>query len=267
MVNSMEKQSVGIILASYNSEDYLNETIDSVLAQTHQNFELIVVDDHSTDSSVSLVRAYQDKDSRVKLIALDQNSGGPAHPRNVGLSLVDSDYVAFIDSDDIWHPNKLNLQLEVMQVNSLNFSSTRLVSFSESAEIHFATVQNTQISELVDLNKLLKKNIFAASSVMLHHSLIKEFEFSESNEHIAVEDYKAWLELHQNKDTRSARLEAKLVHYRVRSGSISRSKFTMARKIYTLLNQVEVDGKKLGIKRYYYFATYLIGALGSSMYS
>ena len=91
--------------------------------------------------------------------------------------------------------------------------------------------------------------------------------FSEFKKHVAVEDYKAWLELHQDKSIISARLEAKLVYYRVRADSISRSKFSMARKIYALLSEIELNGKKLGFKRYYYFLTYLVGALGFSMYS
>lgn len=267
MTESTRDISVGIILASFNSEKYLRETIDSVLAQTHQNFELIVVDDRSSDSSTDLVTSYQIKDSRVQLVVLDQNSGGPARPRNIGLDIVGHDYVAFIDSDDVWHPNKLSLQLEVMRTNRLNFSSTRLLSFSDMADIEFSNIHNSDVSALIDLNKLLKKNILATSSVMIDRGLVNQIRFSELEKHVAIEDYKAWLELHQSQCIRSARLDAQLVYYRVRSDSISRSKLTMARKIYTLLSEIEVNGSKLGLKRYYYFLTYLIGSLESSMYS
>lgn len=267
MTEFSHSTSVGIILPSFNSEKYLNETIDSVLAQTHTNLELIVVDDCSSDGSVDLVNAYKERDSRIKLIALGANSGGPAHPRNVGLDHANHDYVAFIDSDDIWHPNKLSFQLTIMRKHALNFSSTRLVSFDDAEAINFSEIIDEKVSGFVDLNKLLKKNIFAASSVVVEQSMFSNIRFSELKEHVAIEDYKAWLELHQDQSIRSARLEAKLVHYRVRADSISRSKLSMGRKIYALLDSIEVNGKRLGVRRYYYFLTYLLGALRSSMYS
>lgn len=267
MTDCIQGISVVIVLASYNSEKYLCETIESVLAQTHDNFELIVVDDHSIDGSVDIVKNFEERDSRLTLIVLDANSGGPARPRNVGLDYVNHDYVAFIDSDDIWHPNKLRLQLEAMHENNLNFSSTRLVSFNESSDINFIDPIDSQSIDFVDLNSLLKKNIFAASSVMVERSMFAKIRFSELDKHVAVEDYKAWLELHQNQSIRSARIDAKLVYYRVRSDSISRSKFAMAQKIFRLLSEIELNGQKLGFKRYYYFLTYFIGSLSSSMYS
>jgi len=258
---------VSVVLPSYNAEAYLTKTIDSVLLQTEKDFELIIIDDCSTDGSVKLIECYAKSDSRITYQVLEKNSGGPACPRNKGLELSKGRYIAFIDSDDVWHPEKLRIQLQAMRQNGLDFSSTRLQSFKGFGDIEFKAINNELSFEIIDIKHLLKKNILAASSVMFDRSKVGAMSFSENQKHIAVEDYKMWLDIHQDSSIRSGRLNAPLVFYRVRKGSISRSKTIMALKIYRLLGEIELNGKHLGLKRYYYFLTYLTGALKSAMYT
>ena len=115
---------VTVITPIFNAQNFIAETIESVIDQTYQNWEMIIVDDCSTDNSRDIVKKYEVKDSRIKLIELEVNFGGPARPRNVGLDISKGDYLAFLDADDVWLENKLQVQISEMLVNNLDFTST-----------------------------------------------------------------------------------------------------------------------------------------------
>lgn len=259
---------ISVLLPTFNSEDYVEETIKSVLSQTYSNLELIIVDDCSSDNTMAVITAVTNGDERVFIKRLAENSGGPAHPRNVGISIAKGSFIAFIDSDDLWHREKLSIQLNEMQKHGFQFTSTRVVPFGEheappfSAEVHRASEH-----ELISAQKLLKKNVFANSGVMLSAELAKSLRFSEQKRHAAVEDYLAWIELLSNNDVQSARLGHRLIYYRLRKSSISRSKMEMAKKVFSLLGEIRIQGQALGIKRFWYFANYVIGAFSSKMYT
>jgi glycosyltransferase involved in cell wall biosynthesis len=106
MLSGGASRTVSCIVPVFNGERYLAEAVDSILAQTHRPIELIVVDDGSTDGSAAVASRYGD---RVRLAR--QANAGPAAARNRGLDLATGDFVAFLDSDDLWHPDKLRLQL------------------------------------------------------------------------------------------------------------------------------------------------------------
>ena len=106
---------VSVIIPTYNSAKFLSRTIESVLAQTYRNFELIIVDDVSTDDTVSIIRSFAEKDSRISCMVLDANSGGPARPTNKGLAVAKGDFIAFLDHDDEWLPEKLQEQVSFLQ--------------------------------------------------------------------------------------------------------------------------------------------------------
>ena len=102
---------VSVIVPTHNRADYLSAAIESVLEQTFQDFELLVVDDASTDTTAALVSSFSD--SRIKFIRLDMNRGGSA-ARNQGILSSRCDYIAFLDDDDAWTPEKLELQVELL---------------------------------------------------------------------------------------------------------------------------------------------------------
>lgn len=104
---------VSIITPVYNSEEYLEETILSVINQTYKNWELLLIDDYSTDNSYKIIEKYL-TDERIKYLRNERNSG-PAITRNVGLEKSKGEYIAFLDSDDIWAKNKLELQIDYMK--------------------------------------------------------------------------------------------------------------------------------------------------------
>ena len=114
---------VSIITPTYNCGDFIGETIQSVLKQTYQNWEMIIVDDASNDNTREIVEKYCEKDKRIKYYLLDQNSGA-AVARTKAMELATGKYIAFLDSDDLWLPDKLEKQISFMEVNNYNFTCT-----------------------------------------------------------------------------------------------------------------------------------------------
>jgi glycosyltransferase involved in cell wall biosynthesis len=106
---------VSIILPTYNSEKFIHRSIKSVLNQTYKNWELIIVDDASTDSTKEIIKNYEKEYKKIRSILLEENSGGPAKPFNIGIRNSDSKFIAFLESDDEWLPEKLEKQIEVFE--------------------------------------------------------------------------------------------------------------------------------------------------------
>ena len=101
---------VSVITPMYNCEKFISETIESVLNQTYTNWEMIIIDDCSTDKSKQIVKQYIERDKRIRLIALNENSGA-AVARNKGIEVSSGRFIAFLDGDDLWEPNKLEKQI------------------------------------------------------------------------------------------------------------------------------------------------------------
>ncbi|HRS68168.1 MAG TPA: glycosyltransferase, partial [Paludibacteraceae bacterium] len=144
-------QLVSIITPAYNSSKFIEETIQSVLAQTYTDWELLITDDCSTDITLEIVEKYAAQDSRIKFFVLDQNSGAAA-ARNNSLARAQGKYIAFLDSDDLWLPQKLAWQLSYMQEHDCAFSFSDYTLMNEDG---------------VDLNKV----IHAPKKINYHHYL------------------------------------------------------------------------------------------------
>ena len=117
----MQKNLVSIITPSFNSEKFIAGTIQSVQNQTHLNWEMIIVDDCSTDQSVSIIEDFATNDNRVRFFRLDKNSGAGI-AREAALSKAQGDYIAFLDADDLWKPLKLEKQLQFLKDNKVPFT-------------------------------------------------------------------------------------------------------------------------------------------------
>ncbi len=110
---------VSVVMPVFNSGRYISFSIESVLQQTFRNFELLIIDNGSTDSSVEIVRSAKEKDGRIKSLHCSTPGAGPA--RNLGIEAARGRYIAFLDSDDIWEPNKLESQLDFMKKTMWDF--------------------------------------------------------------------------------------------------------------------------------------------------
>lgn len=183
---------VSVIIGTYNREQYIRECLDSVLAQTYRNMEVIVVDDASTDKTVNVVRRYGD---RVRLVVRNTNSGLPAIPRNQGVRLARGKYVAFLDSDDIWFPEKLTRQVEQLERHPefvLSHTYCELIDKDGRANgiRHEGCLKPSMA--FVDL---VEHCYITLSTTLLRTNLLKEYklEFNEDRTYRAREDYELFL--------------------------------------------------------------------------
>ncbi len=264
---------ISVILPSHNSAAFVRDSVQSVLNQTHADLELIAVDDGSTDETLAILRELASQDQRMTVVSLAKCSGGPAKPRNVGLKAAKGRYLAFIDSDDAWHTRKLELQLSVMKRDGLGFSSTQHVPFQVEMPaqkidaLHLMRARQADSLQTTPITHrtLIRKNRVVTSSALMTKAFAKQLRFDEREPYIGIEDYLAWLLLHQNARQKSAVLHLPLVFYRLRDDSISSSKLVMARKIFYLLKHYQIDGGGLGVKRHFYFLTYVAHSVVSRL--
>ena len=247
---------VSVILPTHNSAKWVQSSIRSVLSQSHTNLELIVIDDGSSDETITIVSKLADADDRLKFIALPTCSGGPATPRNQGIEIATGNYLAFIDSDDLWHPQKLELQLLAMKAHGLNFLSSQHSVF-QSTPPETTKIKFTGRVRRKNAKHLILKNWVVTSSAIVKKSLLRDTRFNQKAEYNRIEDYLLWLDLHQDPSITSGVLMSPLVLYRLRSDSLSASKSVMARKIFFLLSNYSINGKPLGLRKYFYFTSYL----------
>ena len=176
---------VSIIMPAYNCVDYISESIKSVQNQSYRNWELIVADDNSTDGTVDAVRSVAADDNRIHLLETDINLG-PAAARNRAINAAQGDYIAFLDSDDIWHPEKLEIQLKKAQETGALFLYSSYSLFCDGFR------QEYTVPEKVDYSSLLTENVIGCSTVMMHKSILEDHLFPSEVYH---EDYALWLDL------------------------------------------------------------------------
>lgn len=125
---------VSIIVPMYNAENFIHETLDSILDQTYQNFEVLCVDDISTDRTVAIVKEYMANDIRIKLFQPTEK-GGASMSRNLAIREAEGKYIAFLDADDVWVKDKLEKQIHYMQENDLPFTYTYFGLITENSEV------------------------------------------------------------------------------------------------------------------------------------
>lgn len=247
---------VSIVMPAFNASQYIVATIGSVLSQSEQNWELIVVDDCSTDDTREIVHSLCQKDSRIRLIPLDKNFGGPAGPRNVGVKEARSDLVAFLDSDDIWHPDKLSLQLAAVEDVETTFICSAMTDFTDDGCLAFEPMTES-LSDRVSYRQQTIRAQIPTSSVVAARELLLRTPFREDPAYKAVEDYHCWLRLLQIVG-HCTKLRAPLLFYRKSEGQISGSKLMMARKV--LMVHREYPGRSRAIALAYTL-THVLGGL------
>lgn len=211
---------ISIITPMYNAEKYILETIQSVLRQTYQDWEMIIVDNKSTDKSREIVKSVND--DRVKLIDLGYNSGGPARPRNIGLDNAQGEFIAFLDADDVWLPEKLEKQINFIQKEDVDIVHT-LANIIDENSIHQGFLNGHRVYNKLkyffnEENVLYYTNFININSVLMKTN--KQIKFSEDKNLIALEDWNYWIDnLHSGLTVKL--LEERLLRYRVHSASAS----------------------------------------------
>ncbi len=242
---------VSIVTPCYNSSPYIIDCIASVKAQTYSKWEMIIVDDASTDNSISIIRKFIEGDPRFNLISLNENIGA-AKARNVGLDLCTGSYLAFLDSDDIWEINKLDEQLRFMQSNNYSISFTSYKIIDEDGQYRDKIVQSIPI---VNFETYLKNTIIGFSSSIINLSLIREKIIFRNIR--TRQDADMWITLFK-KGYVAHGLNIPLMRYRVHKNSISANKIKAIKQIWILYYNVHDLGL---LKSLYYYSLYIYNAI------
>jgi len=232
----MENYYISIITPSYNSSSYIEETIKSVVYQTYKNWELIIVDDSSIDNTVNIVNKYVAVDKRVKLIQNSKNYGA-AFSRNIGLKESKYDYIAFLDSDDLWLEDKLKNQISFMKENNISFCFTGYEIINSIGKSLGKTVDTKQTGSFSYNDMLKKKATLGCSTVMINK---KHFDGLLKIPSLRTgQDYAFWLKLLKKPKIRAYVLPKVLTQYRITPNSISRNKFKKVRRQWQIYRQIE----------------------------
>lgn len=219
---------VSIITPTYNSEEFVMHTINSVLNQTYTNWEMLIVDDCSTDKTVEIIR--QLGDSRIKVIVQDSNKGA-AMARNRAIEEADGEYFAFLDSDDSWREDKLEMQIHFMQENNYNFTSTHYEHVNEEG-IPTGTI--TKARKRLDYNGILKY-CPGNSTVIYNAKNLGVFFIPDIKRR---NDFVMWLQVIKKAKYNYGLLEP-LTYYQVREGSLSSNKKTLIKYQWQVYREIE----------------------------
>lgn len=247
---------VSIVVPVYNTEKYVAETINSVISQTYTNWELILVDDCSTDLSFGICNSFSQKDPRIKALRLAKNSGALA-ARNKGIELSKGKFLCFLDSDDTFEPNKLEIQVKFMQKFGHAVSFTMFQRITESGE--FLGKSNVPFNTKIGYKDLLGNPAFSIITLMVDKEKVMVPLVQEDL--VKAEDYVFHLRiLKQGVDAFG--INQPLSNYRYRPGSQSTSFFGNSADLWKVLSTVE----KLPIhKASFYFGRYLVKGIGKRL--
>ena len=213
---------VSVIMPVYNSSRFLGSAIDSVLNQTHKNLELLIIDDKSTDNSLAIAEEYAKTDNRIRVIASQVNQG-VAKARNQGIADAAGDYIALLDSDDVWCHDKLERQLRLLEEKNaaISYCSYDFIDENDNS-IMKPFVMDTE----TNFRKMLYRNDIGCSTAVVEAGLMKAHPFDNSYYH---EDYALWMQL-LSLGAKAAGLSDVLTHYRRVSGSRSDNKLRAAKE-------------------------------------
>ena len=222
---------VSIIMPCYNAERYIAQSIESVLAQTYQNWELLITDDCSKDNSVKIATKYSLQDDRISLLVPDEHQG-IARTRNMSISRARGRFVAFLDSDDIWYPEKLEKQVNYMLENDLAFT----YSSYEIIDYH-GNPKNRVVKDagVMSYKKYLRNTIICCGTVVVDR---------EKTGHFATpiiktsEDMSLWLSI-MRRGFDAYPVPGPLHKYRITPGSASSNKIKAASDVWRVYRKIE----------------------------
>ena len=237
---------VSIIVPCHNSAKFITATLNSIIAQDYQSWELIIIDDQSTDDTRAIVEKFSSKYNNVQFIPLPKNMG-VSNSRNIGMAKAIGKYIAFLDSDDIWLENKLSRQVAYMEDKMLAMTFCAYKRINEDGAI-ISGVTPAPFS--VGYEQLLSHNMIIFSTSMILKGVIGNLEFSKAGH----EDWIFFLQLFK-KCKLGYGINEPLALYRIRKGSISSNKLKAVVKTWKILRESE----KLGlVKSMYHFSKYAV---------
>lgn len=222
---------VSVITPVYNTEKNLKKMIDSALNQTYSDIELILVDDCSSDSSQEIIKEYIKKYDNIIYFRQEKNLGAGA-ARNKALELASGQYVAFLDSDDVWYKDKIEKQILLMKEMKTPFCYTAIEMIDENDNVIKA---KRKIKSTCNYNYLLKNTIIATSSVVVDRCCLGDFRMPLRR---GGQDYATWLMLLRN-NVVAYGIDEALTQYRVSNNSLSSNKFKSLKQVWEIQTKDE----------------------------
>lgn len=224
---------ISIIMPAYNCERYIEEAIHSVIKQTYQSWELIVIDDGSKDRTVRIVEELSNKDDRIRFYKNEKNQGVSA-TRNKGISLAGGDWIAFLDSDDIWVNTKLKKQMDIAKQLAAEFLFTGSSYINENGEYYQGI---SEVPNKVSYKELRTHNVIPCSSVLIKKRFFKDIRMENDDMH---EDYAVWLRVLRT-GVCAYGVNEPLLIYRISRNSKSGKKINTIKMTYKVFRFIGVN--------------------------
>ena len=216
MSDILNQISVDIILPNYNSSKYIEETLNSIFGQSFKNWKLLIVDDNSNDETKNVIKRY-DLNKKIKTIWLKKNKGA-GFCRNLAMRNTKSEYIAFIDSDDIWEKEKLSKQLDFMVKNKYHYTYTNYLPFKSDKKQN--NLKEIKPEKYFTFKKFMKDTSIATSTMIIKKSSIENVKFSNAK---ICEDYFFKCQI-LKKVNFAYCLSENLMKYRIRKNSLQSNK-------------------------------------------
>jgi teichuronic acid biosynthesis glycosyltransferase TuaG len=226
----LDSALVSIVTPAWRAAAFVGKTIESVLAQGYPHWEMLVVDDCSPDDTAAVVDSYAARDPRVKLIRQPQN-GGAAMARNAALEAARGRYVAYLDSDDLWLPGKLERQLAFMREENAAFTFTGFRRISQHGDV---VGRQVHVPRRLTYRALLKNTAIATSTVVIDRELAGPLRMTKTY----YDDFVMWLEV-TKRGIPACGIDEDWMRYRVVAQSISRNKTNSAKQVWLTYRNVE----------------------------
>lgn len=222
---------VSIITPAYNSSRHLAGTIESVLAQTYGDWEMIIADDASTDPTRSIVRRYSTEDDRIRLLVLPQHKG-PAEARNAAIDAARGRYIAFLDSDDLWHPQKLEKQIRFMEQHghAFTFTSYQRIRGRQAQKMNVVPAPRH-----IHYRAYLRNTVIGTLTVVIDRQQTGPIRMPNIR---SSHDMALWCKLLKNGLTAYG-LQETLAYYRVMAGSHTGRKIRAAKDVWKVYRNIE----------------------------
>lgn len=234
-VRTFDNEIVSVITPVYNAEKYLQITVESAANQTYPNMEIVLVDDQSRDNSADIIKVLQKKYPNI-VYHLQPKNMGAGVARNTALELAKGRYVAFLDADDIWKPEKTARQLELMKQKGSPFGYTAIEMIDETGKL---IKEKRKVNETCDYKFLLNNTMIATSTVIVDRKILGDFRMHLRR---GGQDYATWLKLLRGGIV-AVGIDEALEQYRVSSGSLSSNKFKSIQQVWKIQTQDEKINK------------------------
>ncbi len=221
---------VSVITPTYNSQEFIEQTINSILEQSYKNWELILIDDASSDETVEIINDYTSKHSKISLIQNKTNQGAGIS-RNIGINAAKGDFIAFLDADDLWLSNKLEVQIDLMLKNNLDVCFSSYDLMDEGGNKLYKRVN--ALSEL-SYKKLLRSNYVGNLTGIYNRKTLGKIQSTEFRKR---QDWLLWLAAIKRSNKPATGIQESLALYRVRKNSMSSNKFDLIKYNFQVYNK------------------------------